>query len=269
MSTALLDLQHDAFTAKCDALDRAVSSASSDRDPMKRVATVRDLVRGRIVFTTSFGLEDQAIAHAIFTQALEIEAVTLDTGRLFPETYKLWAQTERQYGRRIAAFYPDRVGVESLVARQGIDGFYSSVEARRACCAMRKVEPLQRALAGATAWITGLRADQSDERAGVSFAAVDPPHRLIKVSPLFDWTRAQVLSFIREHDIPFSRLHEHGFASIGCAPCTRAIAPGEPERAGRWWWEQEQKKECGLHCPHPPRMPAVAPAKHSAEKATP
>jgi phosphoadenosine phosphosulfate reductase len=246
MSTALLDLQHDAFTAKCDALDRAVSYASSDRDPMKRVATVRDLVRGRIVFTTSFGLEDQAIA----------------------ETYKLWAQTERQYGRRIAAFYPDRVGVESLVARQGIDGFYSSVEARRACCAMRKVEPLQRALAGATAWITGLRADQSDERAGVSFAAVDPPHRLIKVSPLFDWTRAQVLSFIREHDIPFSRLHEHGFASIGCAPCTRAIAPGEPERAGRWWWEQEQKKECGLHRPRHPQTPAVAPPKHSPEGAT-
>jgi phosphoadenosine phosphosulfate reductase len=269
MTTALLDSRHDRLASKCDALDRAVSHASIGCDLMKRVATVRGLVHGRIVFTASFGLEDQAIAHAIFTQALEIAVVTLDTGRLFPETYELWAQTERRYGRRIAALYPDRVSVESLVARQGIDGFYSSVEARRACCAIRKLEPLQRALAGATAWITGLRADQSDERADISFAAFDPHRRLIKVSPLFDWTRAQVLSFIREHDIPVSPLHERGFASIGCAPCTRAIGPGEPERAGRWWWEQEQKKECGLHCPHHPQMPAVAPAKHSAEKATP
>ena len=114
---------------------------------------------------------------------------------------------------------------------------------------MRKVEPLGRALAGAAAWITGLRADQSDERAGISFAAVDPNHRLIKVNPLFDWTRERVLSFIREHDIPYNSLHDRGFASIGCAPCTRAIAPSEPERAGRWWWEQEEKKECGLHRP--------------------
>lgn len=269
MTAALLDRRNDALPPQCDALDRAISYASIECDLMKRVATVRGLVRGRIVFTASFGLEDQAIAHAIFTQALEIEVVTLDTGRLFPETYELWAQTERRYGRRIAACYPDRVSVESLVARQGIDGFYSSVEARRACCAMRKVEPLQRALAGATAWITGLRADQSDERVDISFAAVDPHYRLIKVSPLFDWTRAQVLSFIREYDVPFSSLHERGFASIGCAPCTRAIAPGEPERAGRWWWEQEHKKECGLHRPRSPQTPAAAPAKRSPEEATP
>jgi phosphoadenosine phosphosulfate reductase len=258
MTTARLNSRSEALPPKCDALGQAVSHPSIDRDLMKRVAAIRGLVRGRIVFTASFGLEDQAIVHAIFTQALEIEVATLDTGRLFPETYELWAQTERRYGRRIAAFYPDRVSVESLVARQGIDGFYSSVEARRACCATRKVEPLQRALAGAAAWITGLRADQSDERANISFAAVDPHHRLIKVSPLFDWTRAQVLSFIREHDIPLSPLHERGFASIGCAPCTRAIAPGEPERAGRWWWEQEQKKECGLHHPRHPQTPAAA-----------
>lgn len=269
MTAALLDRRNDALPPQCDALDRAISYASIECDLMKRVATVRGLVRGRIVFTASFGLEDQAIAHAIFTQALEIEVVTLDTGRLFPETYEVWAQTERRYGRRIAALYPDRVSVELLVARQGIDGFYSSVEARRACCAMRKVEPLQRALAGATAWITGLRADQSVERVDISFAAVDSHHRLIKVSPLFDWTRRQVLSFIREHDVPFSSLHERGFASIGCAPCTRAIAPGEPERAGRWWWEQEQKKECGLHRPRSPQTPAAPPAKHSPEEATP
>jgi phosphoadenosine phosphosulfate reductase len=212
----------------------------------QRIAVVRNNVSGRVVFTTSFGIEDQAIAHAIFSQAIAIDVVTLDTGRLFPETYELWARTERRYGRRIPAFYPDHVGLESLVASQGINGFYTSVAARKSCCNVRKVEPLRRALAGATAWITGLRADQSDERASFSFAAVDPHHRLIKVHPLFDWTRERVLAFIREHGIPYNFLHDRGFVSIGCAPCTRAVRPGEPERAGRWWWEQE-RKECGLH----------------------
>ncbi len=259
MTTMTLDPRGDARVAfdenggseaaKCNELDRAVSDPSFDRDLMERLATVRNLLRGRIVFTTSFGIEDQAIAHAIFEQALEIEVVTLDTGRLFPQTYELWAQTERRYGRRIPAFYPDRVSIESLVARQGIDGCYTSVSARHACCSIRKVEPLGRAIAGATAWIAGLRADQSDERAGISFAAIDPHHRLIKVNPLFDWTRERVLSFIREHRIPYNSLHDRDFASIGCAPCTRAIAFGEPERAGRWWWEQDEKKECGLHRP--------------------
>jgi phosphoadenosine phosphosulfate reductase len=153
--------------------------------------------------------------------------------------------------------------------RQGINGFYTSIEARHACCAMRKLEPLQRALAGATAWITGLRADQSDERAGIAFAAVDPHYRLIKVNPLFDWTREQVLSFIREHGIPCNDLHDRGFPSIGCAPCTRAVRPGEPERAGRWWWEQEGKKECGLHGPLCRPAITAAQSKTSAEEAGP
>jgi len=234
---------------------------------LKRVATVRGLVAGRIVFTTSFGIEDQAIAHAIFEQGLEIEVVTLDTGRLFSQTYEVWAQTERLYGRRIRAFYPDGESVESLVVRQGIDGFYASVDARRACCATRKVEPLRRALADAGAWITGLRSDQSLDRTGISFAAGDPDHRLIKVSPLFDWTREEVVSFIRAHHIPYNSLHDQGFASIGCAPCTRAIAPGESERAGRWWWEQQEKKECGLHR-HRHAHPASAPREHSTEETT-
>jgi len=261
--------EHCPEAAKCNELDRAISKVSFDRDVMKRVATVRSLLHGRIVFTTSFGIEDQVIAHAIFQQASGIEVVTLDTGRLFPETYEVWAQTEHRYSRRIPALYPDRVSVESLVGRQGIQGFYTSLEARRACCAIRKVEPLQRALAGAAAWISGLRADQSDERAGISFAAVDPHHRLIKINPLFDWTRERVLSFIREHGIPCNPLHDRGFASIGCAPCTRAIAPGEPERAGRWWWEQEQKKECGLHRPRQSQRPAPGRSEILTEEATP
>jgi phosphoadenosine phosphosulfate reductase len=250
-----------------DELNRSVSDAGIDRDLLKRVATVRDLVPGRMVFTTSFGIEDQAIAHAIFGQSLDVEVVTLDTGRLFPQTYDVWARTERRYGRRIRAFYPDRASVEILVARQGIDGFYESVDARRACCAIRKVEPLRRALATAAAWITGLRSDQSWDRAGVSFATGDPDHRLIKISPLFDWTREQVVSFIRQHGVPYSSLHDRGFASIGCAPCTRAVAPGESERAGRWWWEQEEKKECGLHRHRHAATSAPAEREHSKEEA--
>lgn len=230
-----------------DAFHQALSCASPDRGLLKRLATARTLVCGRIVFTTSFGIEDQAIAHAIFRQGLAIEVVTLDTGRLFPQTYEVWAQTERHYGRRIPAFYPDRAEVESLVARQGIDGFYGSIAARQACCSVRKVEPLSRALTGAAAWVTGLRAGQSDERADTSFAAIDPAYGIVKFNPLFDWTREQVVAFVREHGVPQNALHDCGFLSVGCAPCTRAVRPGEPERAGRWWWEQEQKKECGLH----------------------
>jgi phosphoadenosine phosphosulfate reductase len=251
-----------------DELARPPSDVCLALDLPQRVAAVRRDVCGRVVFTTSFGIEDQAVTHAIFSQAIAIDVVTLDTGRLFPETYELWARTERRYGRRIPAFYPDRVGVESLVACQGINGFYTSVAARKSCCNVRKVEPLQRALAGATAWITGLRADQSDGRAGVSFAAVDAHYRLIKVNPLFDWTRERVLAFISEHGIPYNSLHDRGFVSIGCAPCTRAVRPGEPERAGRWWWERE-RKECGLHGRDITEVPASAQFKDFPREVTP
>jgi phosphoadenosine phosphosulfate reductase len=251
--------------------DLALSARNVCLEPhlARRVATIRSIAHGRIVFTTSFGIEDQAITHVIFRQALAIDVVTLDTGRLFPQTYELWGLTEHQYGRRIEAVYPDCAAVEALVARQGINGFYSSADARYACCGVRKVEPLRRALAGAIGWITGLRAGQSGDRAGISFAALDPQYRLIKVNPLFDWTREQVLAFVREHGIPYSPLHDQGLLSIGCAPCTRAVLPGEPERAGRWWWEQEQKKECGLHGRHRPDAPASAQSETCTEEATP
>jgi phosphoadenosine phosphosulfate reductase len=216
-------------------------------DLFERLATIRAEIPGRVVFTTSFGLEDQAIAHAIFAQALAIDVATLDTGRLFPETYDVWAETERRYGVRVLAFTPEHRAVEALIARQGIDGFRSSVEARVGCCAVRKVAPLARALDGSAAWITGLRADQSADRAQVPPALFDEQRRLLKVNPLFDWTRERADEFVRAHDVPCNTLHERGFLSIGCAPCTRAVLPGEPERAGRWWWEQSQKKECGLH----------------------
>jgi phosphoadenosine phosphosulfate reductase len=216
-------------------------------DLFRRLAAARQEIAGRIVFTTSFGLEDQAIGHAIFTQDLPIDVVTLDTGRLFPETFQVWAETEERYGRRIRALFPKRRSVEAWVALHGIDGFRSSIEARQGCCAVRKVEPLGRALAGASGWITGVRAEQSAERAATPYAAIDPVRGLLKLNPLLDWTRGRVVDFVRDHGIPYNPLHDRGFLSIGCAPCTRAVAPGEPERAGRWWWEQEGQKECGLH----------------------
>jgi phosphoadenosine phosphosulfate reductase len=219
-------------------------------DLFERLAAIRAKIPGRVVFTTSFGLEDQAIAHAIFAQALAIDVATLDTGRLFPETYDVWAETERRYGVRVLAFAPEHRAIETLIAAQGIDGFRSSIEARLGCCAVRKVAPLARALDGAAAWITGLRADQSADRAQVLPALFDEERRLVKVNPLFDWTRERAHEFVRAHDVPCNALHERGFLSIGCAPCTRAVMPGEPERAGRWWWEQSQKKECGLHVAH-------------------
>jgi phosphoadenosine phosphosulfate reductase len=216
-------------------------------DLFERLVAIRSEIPGRLVFTTSFGLEDQAIAHAIFAQTLAIDVATLDTGRLFPETLEVWAQTERRYGVRVLAFAPEHNALEALIAGQGIDGFRSSIEARLDCCAVRKVAPLTRALDGSAAWITGLRADQSADRAQVLPALFDEQRRLIKVNPLFDWTRERTREFVRAHDVPCNALHERGFLSIGCAPCTRAVLPGEPERAGRWWWEQSQNKECGLH----------------------
>jgi phosphoadenosine phosphosulfate reductase len=215
--------------------------------PAERLALLRDEVHGRIVFTTSFGIEDQAILHLINDRDLDIDVVSLDTGRLFPETYELWERTEQHFGRRIRALSPRREELETLVERQGINGFYKSRDARTACCFVRKVEPLNRALNGAQAWIVGLRADQSANRQDMGLITAEASKNLLKLSPLFDWTRDKVADFVSAHGVPINSSHERGFVSIGCAPCTRAIQPGEPERAGRWWWEDETKKECGLH----------------------
>jgi phosphoadenosine phosphosulfate reductase len=226
---------------------QALAAALDTLDLFERLVAIRSHLRGRIVFTTSFGLEDQAIAHAIFSQDLPIDVATLDTGRLFPETHEVWAETEQRYGRRIAVFAPAQRTLEALIAQQGIDGLRASLTARLECCNVRKVAPLDRALAGSSGWVTGIRADQSAGRARLAPVAFDERRGLVKVSPLFDWTREQTLDFVRTHEVPYNRLHDRGFLSIGCAPCTRAVAPGEPERAGRWWWEQSDKKECGLH----------------------
>jgi phosphoadenosine phosphosulfate reductase len=176
-----------------------------------------------------------------------VDFVTLDTGRLFAETYDVWAETERRYGIRIQAFLPDTATLEPLLARIGINGFRTSVANRHACCNARKIEPLGRALAGAGGWISGLRSSQSNTRAELRFVSPDPERGLIRIHPLFDWTRAQVESAVRDQRIPYNVLEDRGFPSIGCQPCTRAVMPGEDERAGRWWWEHDSARECGLH----------------------
>jgi phosphoadenosine phosphosulfate reductase len=212
-----------------------------------RLRALREAIDGRIVFTTSFGVEDQLIAHHVFTEKLAIEVVTLDTGRLFPSTYKLWQETEERYGVRIRSYHPDASAMAAMVADAGINGFYHSKDARFACCTVRKVEPLGRALAGAAAWVTGLRADQSGQRSAVELQSRDAERGLLKLAPLFDCTRDEVAAACGALAVPVNELHAKGFVSIGCEPCTRALAPGEPERAGRWWWESDEAKECGLH----------------------
>jgi phosphoadenosine phosphosulfate reductase len=216
--------------------------------PADRMVALRRAIDGPIIFTHGFGIEGQLLFHWICERDIDIDVVTLDTGRLFPETYELWSATEARYGRRIRAIYPNNKSLEALVARQGIDGIYDSKEARQACCDVRKVRPLDRALSGAKAWLTGLRADQSAVRHDAGLLGRDASRGLMKFNPLFDWTRADVLAEIAVHNVPVNSLHAKGFASIGCAPCTRAIEPGEPERNGRWWWESGHK-ECGLHMP--------------------
>lgn len=210
------------------------------------LAVMADLFPGKVVFSTSLGQEDQVITQLIATQKLPIQIFSLDTGRLFPETLELLARTESKYKTRIKVYYPETASVEKMVGEIGINGFYESVENRKTCCYVRKVEPLKRALAGNEVWVTGLRAEQSANRGGMKRVEWDEANQILKYSPLLDWTFDQMIAYINEQKIPYNPLHDQGFVSIGCAPCTRAIFPGEDARAGRWWWE-DSKKECGLH----------------------
>ena len=202
---------------------------------------------GKVVFSTSFGWEDQVISHIIFTNKLPIKVFTLETGRLFTETYYVWNRTLEMYGKPIHAYYPNTEVLESFVSLKGPNSFYESVENRKQCCGIRKVEPLKRALAGNSCWITGIRAEQSMNREYMDNVEWDESNQILKFHPIFDWTLEQVKKYIRENNIPYNPLHDKGFPSIGCAPCTRAVKEGEDFRAGRWWWEDQDKKECGLH----------------------
>jgi phosphoadenosine phosphosulfate reductase len=223
------------------------------RTELNRLDTVRQLIfladrfPDKVVFSTSFGLEDQVITHFIFEEKLPIKVFTLDTGRLFPQTYTTWTATLEKYQQNILPFVPDANQLQQLLQQQGPNGFYDSVENRKSCCFVRKVAPLALALNGQAVWVTGIRAEQSPNRQDMDFIEWDASHQLIKFHPLFDWTFEQVQETIHACQIPYNALHDKGFVSIGCAPCTRAIQPGEDFRAGRWWWEDQSKKECGLH----------------------
>ena len=207
-----------------------------------------------LAFASSLGLEDQLLLSCL-DQALAAEpfpagrvhAFTLDTGRLNPETYDLMQVNRDRYRLRVAAYWPESTAVEALVAGGGPNLFYDSVENRKVCCAVRKVAPLNRALAGRAAWITGLRRAQSVTRTDLARVEWDEAHGLVKLNPLIDWTLDEVKAALEERHVPVNALHAQGYPSLGCAPCTRAVQPGEDERAGRWWWEAADKKECGLH----------------------
>lgn len=203
--------------------------------------------KGSAVFTTSLGIEDQVITEAIAVSGLNIRIATLETGRLFDETLALIDETEERLNIRIERYQPDEAAVAGYVDAYGRNGFYESVEARQACCHIRKLVPLENALKGADIWITGLRRGQSGTRASTPYAEYDAKRALTKVNPLADWGIDDIHAYVAKHRVPVNPLHERGYPSIGCAPCTRAIKPGEPERAGRWWWETDAKRECGLH----------------------
>ena len=202
---------------------------------------------GQVTFSTSFSFEDQAIAHNILSNNLPISIFTLDTGRLFAETYSVWSATNERYNTNIKAMYPNNHLLEELVTQRGPNSFYESPQNRIDCCHIRKVEPLRRALAGNAVWITGLRTEHSVNRHDMPMIEFDATNNIIKYHPLLHWTTEDVRNYINEFNIPYNILHDRGFVSIGCAPCTRAIRPGEDFRAGRWWWEDSSKKECGLH----------------------
>ena len=213
----------------------------------ERLEILASEFKGKIIFTTSFGIEDQVITHKIFINNLDIKVVTLDTGRLFPETYGVFSQTILRYNKKINVYFPDYLSVEELVTEKGPFSFYDSRENREECCKIRKVVPLSRALAGMECWISGIRASQSDNRGNMSDLEYDTDKKLFKFHPLFDWSFEDVENYIKEHNIPYNALHDKGYLSIGCEPCTRPVIKGQDFRSGRWWWENDGPKECGCH----------------------
>lgn len=218
-----------------------------DLNTEKLIEYILNQFRDKVALASSLGAEDQVLTHIMLKLNPEANIFTLDTGRLNPETYDVLEATNRKYDTKIEVVFPDFKRVEKMVNEQGPNLFYESVENRKLCCQIRKVEPLKRKLSGLEAWITGLRKAQSTTRNTLDVVEFDEKHGMLKFNPLADWSHEDVWGFIKKHDIPYNKLHEKGYASIGCAPCTRAIGDGEDVRAGRWWWEDPQSKECGLH----------------------
>lgn len=203
--------------------------------------------KGRIALSSSLSIEDQTLTDIIIKEDKDARIFTLDTGRLFPETYQLIDKTNFRYGIKMEVFFPDYKEVEKMVREKGINPFYESIENRHLCCRIRKLEPLKRAMQGLDVWICGLRRQQSITRKDMQVVEWDEMHGKIKVNPLIDWSEEDVMEYVHKNHVPYNKLHDKGYPSIGCQPCTRAVKPGESIRAGRWWWESPEHRECGLH----------------------
>lgn len=239
--------------------DREGSTVSAERltslndqfratPPEKALRWALDTFSPRLVFASSFGVEDVAVIDMLSRLEPPTRIITLDTGRLPEETYEVMERIRRRYKLVIESYFPDRDAVEQLERERGFYSFTRSVDERKFCCHIRKIEPLGRALGGSDAWITGLRREQAATRTGVEVVEIDAAHgSIVKLNPLAYWTEQQVWAYVKQHDVPYNALHDRGYPSIGCAPCTRAVQPGEDVRAGRWWWENPTTKECGLH----------------------
>jgi phosphoadenosine phosphosulfate reductase len=226
-----------------------------------RIAASVELLRqavsnyGRVVYANSLGAEAIVLTDLICTQVPAVDIVTIDTGRLPESTLTLLERLEQRYQRRIQVYYPQAQAIEDYVREHGVNGFYNGLEQRLSCCQIRKIEPFRRAIQGYDAWVTGVRREQSAVRADSQPCVRDPHSGLIKVSPMLDWNETAVWTYILAKRLPYNSLHDAGYPSIGCAPCTRAVEPGQEHRAGRWWWEQADSRECGLH---PRRRPAAS-----------
>lgn len=218
-----------------------------DASPVEVIGFFLDEFKDKIALSTSLGMEDQILTEMVSSVNKKAKVFTLDTGRLFPETYDLISTTSNKYKINIEVFFPESYEVENMVSERGVNLFFNSIANRQLCCYVRKLKPLSRALEGLDAWITGLRKDQSITRNHLQMIEWDENNEILKINPLINWTEQDVLDYIESNRIPISPLHKKGFASIGCQPCTRAIEPGEDVRAGRWWWENPETKECGLH----------------------
>lgn len=227
--------------------DELVQNVTAKRAQVLALLKAASTEFNAITFANSYGAEDMVLTDIIAKENLPIEIFSLDTGRLPAETYTLMGEVESTYQTKPVVFFPKHEAVEQYVRTQGINAFYESIELRKACCHMRKVEPLQRALAGKQAWVTGMRAEQAATRASLPTREFDTGNKLEKFNPLSDWTEQEVWAYIRMYNVPYNALHDQFYPSIGCAPCTRAVAMGEDIRAGRWWWEDPTSKECGLH----------------------
>lgn len=229
-----------------EVIDR-LNERFADATPQEVLAWFLKVYEGRIALSSSLSIEDQALTHMIVKENPKTRIFTLDTGRLFPETYQLIDRTNLTYNIKIEVFFPDYREVQRMVREEGINLFYNSIESRHRCCAIRKLEPLKRAFQGLDAWICGLRHEQSVTRKDMRLVEWDDIHGLIKVNPLINRSEEEVRDYIHKNHVPYNKLFDKGFPSIGCEPCTRAVKPGDDPRSGRWWWEAPDKRECGLH----------------------